>query len=160
MLSFHTVYSLRAVLGNQHTILHRHPNLTVPEVVPVLQTLIHILIAGLVCVSSSRVGRWSHLGNGGLHFLDKTNYPALLIISIRVPRLKPRSPSKMRMRACDASIILEASKLGYPPFHGSFLSRTLKGNRRTERKPHAAHSARAANRLRPLQNSAKAPNLI
>ena len=160
MLSFHTVYSLRVVLGNQHTILQCHPNLRIPEVVPVLQTFIHSLTAELVCVSSSRAGRWSRLGSGGLHFLDKTNYPALLIISTRVPRLKSLSPSKMRMQACGAGTILGASKLGYSPFYGSSLLDTLKGNRRAEQKPHAAHSARAPNRLRPLQNSAKAPNLI
>ena len=77
----------------------------------------------------SRAGRWSRLGNGGLHFLDKTNYLVLLIISIRVPRLKPLFPSEMRMQAYGAGTILGASKLGYPPFNGSFLLNTLKGQK-------------------------------
>ena len=111
-------------------------------------------------MSSSRAGRWSRLGNGGLHFLDKANYPALLIISIRVPRLKSLFLIEMRMQACSAGITPEALKLGYSLFHGSFLLDTLKGNRRTERKLHAARSARVSNRLRVLQNSAKALSLI
>ena len=94
MLSFHTVYSLRAVSRSQHAIPSvAHPSSRLSKVVylrcrPACASYVGklVIIAGLVC-ASVEWGRLFRQSNANLHFSGKSNLPALLVHTL-VPRLR------------------------------------------------------------------------
>ena len=148
-LLFHTVYSLRVALGNQHTTAQCHPNLRIPEVVPTLQTFIHSSTAELVRASIIKwsatlapSGQWRRLALPQQNQLPRrSTYHKHTSTATKVPFAEQDT---------HAGTILGAPKLGHSPLHESSLLQPLKENRhrttatcstfRKGTKPHMTHS--------------------